>query len=231
MDKSNRWLLLGKVPTKENELFPAYNADPFSRKESILLSCYRFPIALILLFLLIIGCSTSKNSIFGTVFVRRGFTPEKKTKHIVFPIQIRSGWLLKDQNADQRKFVESRSFEKLELAILNYGGKVQERYNAEKQFRSTLENEPGFSEEKGIKIAKLLKGDVAVFTDFTDYGTASGNAILELTIKAMDVENGEIVWKAMYSGKALGLQDSFDLSNLESEIFEQLTNRLKQKTE
>ncbi|WP_245667162.1 hypothetical protein [Leptospira tipperaryensis] len=209
----------------------ASNADHFSWKENLLLFSLRFSLALILFFLLFTDCSTSKNSIFGTVFVRRGFTPERKTKHIVFPIQIRSGWLLKDQNADQRKFVESRSFEKLELTILNYGGKVQERYNTERQFRSTIENESGFSEEKGIKIAKLLKGDVAVFTDFTDYGTVSGNAILEVTVKAMDVENGEIVWKAMYSGKALGLQDSFDLSNLESEIFTQLTNRLKQKME
>ncbi|MBM9576253.1 hypothetical protein JWG45_03710 [Leptospira sp. 201903070] len=220
-----------KGPTKENELSAARNADPFSRKENIFLSFYRFPFALILFFLLFTDCATSKNSIFGTVFVRRGFTLERKTKHIVFPIQIRSGWLLKDQNADQRKFVESRSFEKLELTILNYGGKVQERYNTERQFRSTMENDSAFNEEKGIKIAKLLKGDIAVFTDFTDYGTASGNAILEVTVKAMDVENGEIVWKAMYSGKALGLQDGFDLSNLESEIFEQLTNRLKQKTE
>ncbi|WP_244247526.1 hypothetical protein [Leptospira yasudae] len=176
-------------------------------------------------------CASSKNSIFGTVFVRRGFTPEKKAKHVVFPVQIRSGWLSKEANGEQKKFLESRSFEKLELAILGYGGKIQEKYNAEKQFRTAIEADNSLNEEKGIKIAKQLKGDVAVFTDVTDYGTASGNSVLELTVKAMDTDSGEIVWKAIYSGKALGLQDNIDLSILESEIFEHLTEKLKNKTE
>ncbi|MCG6194210.1 hypothetical protein LFX25_13245 [Leptospira sp. FAT2] len=176
-------------------------------------------------------CASSKNSIFGTVFVRRGFTPEKKVKHVVFPVQIRSGWLSKEANVEQKKFLESRSFEKLELAILGYGGKIQEKYNAEKQFRTAFEADNSLSEEKGIKIAKQLKGDVVVFTDVTDYGTASGNSVMEVTVKAMDTDSGEIVWKAIYSGKAPGLQDNIDLSILESEIFEHLTEKLKNKTE
>ncbi|WP_425593279.1 hypothetical protein [Leptospira yasudae] len=176
-------------------------------------------------------CASSKNSIFGTVFVRRGFTPEKKVKHVVFPVQIRSGWLSKETNVEQKKFLESRSFEKLELAILGYGGKIQEKYNAEKQFRTAFEADNSLNEEKGIKIAKQLKGDVVVFTDVTDYGTASGNSVMEVTVKAMDTDSGEIVWKAIYSGKALGLQDNIDLSILESEIFEHLTEKLKNKTE
>ncbi|WP_404820566.1 hypothetical protein [Leptospira yasudae] len=176
-------------------------------------------------------CASSKNSIFGTVFVRRGFTPEKKVKHVVFPVQIRSGWLSKETNVEQKKFLESRSFEKLELAILGYGGKIQEKYNAEKQFRTAFEADNSLNEEKGIKIAKQLKGDVVVFTDVTDYGTASGNSVMEVTVKAMDTDSGEILWKAIYSGKALGLQDNIDLSILESEIFEHLTEKLKNKTE
>nr|WP_246836037.1 hypothetical protein [Leptospira yasudae] len=176
-------------------------------------------------------CASSKNSIFGTVFVRRGFTPEKKAKHVVFPVQIRSGWLSKEANGEQKKFLESRSFEKLELAILGYGGKIQEKYNAEKQFRTAFEADNSLNEEKGIKIAKQLKGDVVVFTDVTDYGTASGNSVMEVTVKAMDTDSGEILWKAIYSGKAFGLQDNIDLSILESEIFEHLTEKLKNKTE
>lgn len=72
---------------------------------------------------------------------------------------------------------------------------------------------------------------MAVFTDITDYGTASGNSVLEVTVKAIEVDSGEVVWKAIYSGKALGLQDNIDLSILESEIFEHLTEKLKNKTE
>lgn len=165
------------------------------------------------------------------MFVRRGFTPEKKAKHVVFPVQIRSGWLSKEANGEQKKFLESRSFEKLELAILGYGGKIQEKYNAEKQFRTAFEADNSLNEEKGIKIAKQLKGDVVVFTDVTDYGTASGNSVMEVTVKAMDTDSGEILWKAIYSGKAFGLQDNIDLSILESEIFEHLTEKLKNKTE
>ncbi|WP_165783448.1 hypothetical protein [Leptospira ellisii] len=191
----------------------------------------RIWIFFLFLFFVFTDCSTSKNTILGTVFVRRGFTPQKKSKHVVFPVQVRSGWLLKEQSSEQKKFVESRSFEKLELAILNYGGNIQEKYNAEKQFRSVLETEKNFTEETGIKIAKQLKGEVAVFTEMTDYGTASGNSILELTVKAMDVDSGSILWKGIFSGKAFGLQDNIDLSILESEIFEQLTNKLIQKTE
>ncbi|EMJ59761.1 hypothetical protein LEP1GSC043_1879 [Leptospira weilii str. Ecochallenge] len=139
--------------------------------------------------------------------------------------------MIKNENAEQRKFLESRSYEKLEMAILKYGGKIQEKYNAEKQFRSAFATDNSFSEEKGIQIAKQLQGDVAVFTEVTDYGTASGNSILEVTVKAIDVDSGEIVWKAIYSGKARGLQDNIDLSILESEIFEHLTEKLKNKTE
>lgn len=149
----------------------------------------------------------------------------------MFPVRVRSGWLLKDQHLEQKKIIETRNFDKLELAILNYGGKIQEKYNTEKQFRSTLESENAFSDEKGIRIAKQLKGEVAVFTEVTDYGASSGNAILEVTVKAMDVDNGEILWKGIFSGKALGLQDSVDMSILESEIYEQLTKKLIQKTE
>lgn len=178
-----------------------------------------------------IQCSSSKNSILGTVFVRKGFTPEKKIRHVIFPVRIRSNWLVKKENAEQKKFLESRSYEKLELVILEYGGKIQEKYNAEKQFRSAFETDNSFSEEKGIQIAKQLQGDIAVFTEVTDYGTASGNSILEITLKAIDVDNGDIVWKAIYSGKARGLQDNIDLSILESEIFEHLAEKLKNKTE
>ncbi|AAS71297.1 conserved hypothetical protein [Leptospira interrogans serovar Copenhageni str. Fiocruz L1-130] len=132
---------------------------------------------------------------------------------------------------EQKKFFESRSYEKLELAILGYGGKIQEKYKLEKLFRSEIESENSLNEEKGIQIAKQLNGDVAVFTDITDYGTASGNSVLEVTVKAIEVDSGEVVWKAIYSGKALGLQDNIDLSILESEIFEHLTEKLKNKTE
>ncbi|EMJ94551.1 hypothetical protein LEP1GSC194_4117 [Leptospira alstonii serovar Sichuan str. 79601] len=138
---------------------------------------------------------------------------------------------MKNQNAEQKKFLESRSYEKLELAILKYGGKIQEKFEAEKKFRSAFETDNSFNEEKGIQIAKQLEGEVAVFTEVTDYGTASGNSVLEITIKAIDVDSGEIVWKAIYSGKAPGLQDNIDLSILESEIFEHLTEKLKNKTE
>ncbi|WP_425268784.1 hypothetical protein [Leptospira barantonii] len=187
--------------------------------------------AFILFFFVFVQCASSKNFIFGTVFVRKGFTPDKKSRHVIFPVQIRTGWLMKNQNADQKKFLESRSYEKLELTILEYGGKVQDKYNAEKQYRTAFAAENSFSEERGIQIAKQLKGDVVVFTDMTDFGTASGNSVMEVTVKAMDVDNGEILWKAIYSGKARGLQDNIDISILESEIFEQLTEKLKNKTE
>lgn len=159
------------------------------------------------------------------------FYAGKKIRHVIFPVRIRSNWLVKKENAEQKKFLESRSYEKLELVILEYGGKIQEKYNAEKQFRSAFETDNSFSEEKGIQIAKHLQGDIAVFTEVTDYGTASGNSILEITLKAIDVDNGDIVWKAIYSGKARGLQDNIDLSILESEIFEHLAEKLKNKTE
>lgn len=159
------------------------------------------------------------------------FHTGKKIRHVIFPVRIRSSWLIKNENAEQKKFLESRSYEKLEMAILKYGGKIQEKYNAEKQFRSAFETDNSFSEEKGIQIAKQLQGDVVVFTEVTDYGTASGNSILEVTVKAIDVDSGEIVWKAIYSGKARGLQDNIDLSILETEIFEHLAEKLKNKTE
>ncbi|AYV57410.1 hypothetical protein EFP84_05995 [Leptospira kmetyi] len=206
-------------------------AFTFSRIGSLISSFPRIFGTFILFFFVFVQCASSKNFIFGTVFVRKGFTPDKKARHVVFPVQIRSGWLMKNQNADQKKFLESRSYEKLELAILEYGGKVQDKYNAEKQYRTAFAAENSFSEEKGIQIAKQLKGDVVVFTDMTDYGTASGNSVMEVTVKAMDVDNGEILWKAIYSGKARGLQDNIDISILESEIFEHLTDKLKNKTE
>lgn len=145
-------------------------------------------------------------SILGNVFVRKGFAPEKKVRHVVFPVRIRSAWLLKSQNVEQKKFFESRSYEKLELAILGYGGKIQEKYKLEKLFRSEIESENSLNEEKGIQIAKQLNGDVAVFTGITDYGTASGNSVLEVTVKAIEVDSGEVVWKAIYSGKAWGFR-------------------------
>lgn len=139
--------------------------------------------------------------------------------------------VIKKSKCGTKEIFESRSYEKLELAILGYGGKIQEKYKLEKLFRSEIESENSLNEEKGIQIAKQLNGDVAVFTDITDYGTASGNSVLEVTVKAIEVDSGEVVWKAIYSGKALGLQDNIDLSILESEIFEHLTEKLKNKTE
>ncbi|KPA24200.1 Uncharacterized protein AMR48_3536 [Leptospira interrogans] len=183
---------------------------------------------LFIFFVIFVQCSP-QYSILGNVFVRKGFAPEKKVRHVVFPVRIRSAWLLKSQNVEQKKFFESRSYEKLELAILGYGGKIQEKYKLEKLFRSEIESENSLNEEKGIQIAKQLNGDVAVFTDITDYGTASGNSVLEVTVKAIEVDSGEVVWKAIYSGKALGLQDNIDLSILESEIFEHLTEKIKKQ--
>ncbi|EMO55736.1 hypothetical protein [Leptospira noguchii] len=211
---------------RENELYriPLY----FSGKR-ILTSQSLFYV-LTIFFFIFVQCSP-QYSILGNVFVRKGFVPEKKVRHVVFPVRIRSAWLLKSQNVEQKKFFESRSYEKLELAILGYGGKIQEKYKLEKLYRSEIESENLFNEEKGIQIAKQLDGDVAVFTEITDYGTASGNSVLEVTIKAIEVDKGEVVWKAIYSGKALGLQDNIDLSILESEIFEHLTEKLKNKTE
>ncbi|WP_061224740.1 hypothetical protein [Leptospira weilii] len=214
---------------RENDLSITYDSFYFSRKRNLIPS-FKSLFYLLLLFVFI-QCSSSKNSILGTVFVRKGFTPEKKIRHVIFPVRIRSSWLIKNENAEQKKFLESRSYEKLEMAILKYGGKIQEKYKAEKQFRSAFEADNSFSEEKGIQIAKHLQGDVVVFTEVTDYGTASGNSILEVTVKAIDVDSGEIVWKAIYSGKARGLQDNIDLSILESEIFEHLAEKLKDKTE
>ncbi|EMY77795.1 hypothetical protein LEP1GSC060_2194 [Leptospira weilii serovar Ranarum str. ICFT] len=209
----------------------ARNAFYFSRKRNPIPSSKSFFYLLLVFLFTFVQCSSSKNSILGTVFFRKGFTPEKKIRHVVFPVRIRSGWLMKDQNAEQKKFLESRSYEKLELTILKYGGKIQEKFNAEKRFHSAFETDNSFNEEKGIQIAKQLGGEIAVFTEVTDYGTASGNSVLEITVKAIDVDSGEIVWKAIYSGKAVGLQDNIDLSVLESEIFEHLAEKLKNKTE
>lgn len=220
-----------KGTVREIELSVPRIAFTFSRIGSLISSFPRILGALFLFFFVFVQCASSKNFIFGTVFVRKGFAPDKKSRHVIFPVQIRTGWLMKNQNVDQKKFFESRSYEKLELTILEYGGKVQDKYNAEKQFRTAFAAENSFSEEKGIQIAKQLKGDVVVFTDMTDYGTASGNSVMEVTVKAMDVDNGEILWKAIYSGKARGLSDNIDISILESEIFEHLTDKLKNKTE
>ncbi|WP_061248443.1 hypothetical protein, partial [Leptospira noguchii] len=151
---------------RENELYriPLY----FSGKR-ILTSQSLFYV-LTIFFFIFVQCSP-QYSILGNVFVRKGFVPEKKVRHVVFPVRIRSAWLLKSQNVEQKKFFESRSYEKLELAILGYGGKIQEKYKLEKLYRSEIESENLFNEEKGIQIAKQLDGDVAVFTEITDYGT------------------------------------------------------------
>ncbi|EMF82683.1 hypothetical protein LEP1GSC188_2997 [Leptospira weilii serovar Topaz str. LT2116] len=53
-----------------------YDSFYFSRKRNLIPS-FKSLFYVLLLFVFI-QCSSSKNSILGTVFVRKGFTPEKK---------------------------------------------------------------------------------------------------------------------------------------------------------
>lgn len=165
----------------------------------------------LLLMLMLVSCSL-KGSAKAEVFA----TPQVKEKppqtYAVLPFEMRLSpsraalrldSLLKYPNAAA---VVTDAFES---AFLETGARIVERSQLDKAIQEAAFANSGLTENDGVALGKLVSANAVVLGSVTEYhkgGFGSKATTVSVSVKAIDVETGTIIWKGQstYTGASMG---------------------------
>lgn len=121
-----------------------------------------------------------------------------------------------------------------ETAFLMTGARLVERSRLKEVLGEAAFSASGLTEEDGVKLGRLLSADavvVGVVTAYRQGGFGSTATTVGLTVKAIDVESGTILWKGSgtYTGAPMGTNYSIDPAIAAKEAAKRVVEELLQK--
>jgi hypothetical protein len=161
------------------------------------------------------------------------YSLSKKTKIAVLNMECQPGW---STNADTNftQTVEKKNIEKLEFAFLESGLTLVERSKLDNLIAEKKLSLVGLTESDSQKIGNFLNADIVVFglIPAWSYYHANDTALIQIMIKAIDVNTGQIIFKAMFNHqfKTNGPNFRYEISKIEDKIYYDLfENELKKR--
>ena len=150
----------------------------------------------------------------------------------VLPFELTAPWI-NANTAVQKRNVELINTEKMETCLLGAGVKVIERRKIEGVLHEQALSKTGITQDSSIDTGKLLSADVIVtgVIPARGYNKYANTGRLELLIKGVDVNTGEIVFKASLDSRFDTSERDFlhDMGQLENQAYKLLENRIKEK--
>lgn len=165
------------------------------------------------------------------IYVNKKFNISQNTRFAVMPFALTASWAQAQNEESTKKNVEDKNTDKFELSLLNAGVKVIERNKLERIFSEQTFSKTGLTEADSIKLGKMLSADVVVLGTIPiwTYYDKTHKGFIEILIKGVAVETGEIVFKVMFDAKINTTDDDFryDMAQLETKSYKMLGEKIK----
>ncbi|MBU4186081.1 MAG: CsgG/HfaB family protein [Proteobacteria bacterium] len=150
-------------------------------------------IILAIIFSVMAACTLKKTE--PTVWVSPHLNDKSSEVCVILPFDNSNLQEHKDNYPEAAETVRDR----FETALLEAGHRVVERSMIDKLISELEFSMSGLTEQLGIKVGKMLDADVVIFGAVTSYYRVIWGPVVYttvgLSIKAVDVETGVIIWK------------------------------------
>ena len=172
--------------------------------------------------------------IYSRFYFMEGYSISKKTRIAVLNFECNPGWSTTNEDKNFLRTIEKKNIEKMEMVLLESGFTLVERIKLEKLLEEKKLSLAGLTDSRSQEIGSFLNADIVVFgliPSWTFYQSRKTGTI-EMIIKAIDVNTGNIVFKAVYNHQFKTENDTFryDISKIEDIIyFNLLENELKKR--
>jgi len=162
--------------------------------------------------------------IYSQFYFQDGYGVSKKTKVAVLNFECNPGWSSGD--GTYLRTIEKKNLEKLETVLLQSGFSLVERNRLEKLLDEKKLSLAGLTDSKYQEIGSFLNADIVVFGLIPSWTYFQGRktGTIEIMIKAIDVNTGGIVFKAIYNHQFKTDDETFryDISKVEDRIYFEL---------
>ncbi len=159
----------------------------------------------------------------------------QNTRFAVLPFELTASWAQLPSETSTKKNVESKNTEKFELSLLNAGVTVIERNRLDKVVSEQALSKTGLTESDSIKLGKVLSADIVVLGTISmwTFHDKTNKGFIEILIKGIAVETGEIVFKTAFDSKITTTYDDFryDMAQLETKSYKILGDKIKEVIE
>jgi len=174
-------------------------------------------------------------SVNSDVYLNKKIKITKNTRFAVLPFELTASWAQVPNETSTKKSVESKNTEKFELSLLSAGVTVIERNKLDTLLSEQSLSKTGLTESDSIKIGKMLSADIVVLGTIPlwSYHNDIKKGFIEILIKGIAVETGEIVFKTAFDSKIITTYDDFryDMAQLETKSYKILGDKIKEALE
>ena len=154
-------------------------------------------IILAIIFSAMSACTLKKTE--PTVWVSPHLNDKSSEVCVILPFDNSNLQEHKDNYPEAAETVRDR----FETAFLEVGHRVVERSMIDKLISELEFSMSGFTEQLGIKVGKMLDADIVIFGAVTSYYRVMWGPVVYttvgLSVKAVDVETGVIIWKGNHT--------------------------------
>ncbi len=154
-------------------------------------------IILAIIFSAMAACTLKKTE--PTVWVGPHLNDKSSEVCVILPFDNSNLQEHKDNYPEAAETVRDR----FETAFLEAGHRVVERNMIDKLISELKFSMSGLTEQLGIKVGKMLDADVVIFGAVTSYYRVMWGPVVYttvgLSVKAVDVETGVIIWKGNHT--------------------------------
>jgi len=149
----------------------------------------------------------------------------------VLSVEHKVNWL--NTRPDKGKVIVYNNIAKIERMLRGLGYNCLERSKVVEILDNQKLSLAGLSNEKAQQIGKLIKADAVIIATIPSMGkNHSRNMYFEdITIKAISVTSGQVVWSSQLKGSVVAGQNTYDytliLDSMESKLYDLLQAKLK----
>lgn len=166
---------------------------------------------LALLTLLLLSLSGCQPKIQADMFTSAELGSRAPKTYVVLPFESRISERETRKHPDAHEVLTDA----FETAFLETGARLVERARLREVLGEAALSASGLTEEDTVRLGKLLSADAVLFGTVTAYhkgGFGSQATTVSLTVKAIDVASGAILWKgtSTYTGAPMGTNYSID---------------------
>ena len=190
---------------------------------------------MVAMLLLVAVVANAGDGINSDIYFNKSVHITQNTKFVVLPFILTASWAQTPNEASTKKNVEDKNTEKFELSLLNAGVKVIERNKLDKLLSEQSLSKTGITESDSIKLGKILSADVIVLGTIPmwTYYEKTNKGFIEILIKGVVVETGEIIFKTVFDSKINTTYDDFryDMAQLETKSYKMLGEKIREAVE
>ncbi len=182
--------------------------------------------------ILVFFVSVNAADINSDVYFNKKIRITESTKFAVLPFELTASWAQNPGEKAVKKSIEEKNMEKFELSLLNAGATVIERQKLDKLINEMSLSSTGLTEADSIKLGKLLSADIIVLGTIPlwSFHQNINKGFIEILIKGIVVETGEISFKAVFDSKISTTNDDFryDMAQLETKAYKIIGEKIRE---